>query len=456
MSRLNEWIRLSVVYPLAEKVKHTNSMEWYHRITEMNTWSRDDIRAWQEQKLQQLVDQAYNHTVYWKRIFDERGLKPSDIRTAEDLKKLPVLTKADIRAHYDEMVPDNIGLIRHRKGQTGGTTGEPMHYLDDEDIWGYVTANKIVAWRTTGYRFGDAFMALGSASLFKKNAPMARRMLDAIRNERAYNSMNLDDALCRQYIDILAKQKIHYVYGYASAIYLLAKYALEHKIDMSHMRGAFTTSENLTELYRETIEKAFGCRVMDCYGARDAAVTAYEITPGSYHLGYSALLEVVDEIAPNTGTLISTNLLNMAFPMLRYEYGDVAELDNYSTEYNGQVLHQIFGRVSDVLRLDNGHVLTSPGFTILMRNFNVKAYDIQKLSGAHVRMQMVPAEGWTKADEAKLTAEMQRFVGEGCEFTLEYVNGFQELKNGKRRYFMNDLSNTSDCANMAKNDMNHD
>lgn len=246
--------------------------------------------------------------------------------------------------------------------------------------------------------------------------------------------------MCRRYIELLEKQKIHYIYGYASSIYLLAKYALDNKIDMSHMRGAFTTSENLTDVYRETIEKAFGCRVMDCYGARDAGITAYEVTPGNYHLGYSALVEIVDEIAPNTGTLLSTNLLSMAFPVLRYDYGDVAELDNNCSAYNGQVLHKIYGRVSDVLRLDNGHVLTSPGFTILMRNFEVKAYDIQKLSGSHVRMQVQVAEGWDKTQEAKLIVEMQRFVGEGCEFTLEYVDGFQELKNGKRRYFMNDLS----------------
>lgn len=440
MSKFNEWIRLGVIYPLAEAVKGTNSMVWYQRIQEMNTWSRDEIRAWQEKQLQRIVNQAYNHTVYWKRIFDERGLKPSDIRAAEDIKKLPILTKKDIFAHYEEMVPDNVDQFPHRIERTGGTTGDPMQYLVDEDIWGYVSADKIVAWRMTGYRFGDAFMALGSASLFKKNAPLARRILDKIRNERAFNSMNMDGELCRRYIDILEKQHIHYVYGYASSIYLLAKYALDNKIDMSHMRVAFTTSENLTDVYRETIERAFGCRVMDCYGARDAGITAYEATPGNYHLGYSALVEIVDEIAPNTGTLLSTNLLSMAFPVLRYDYGDVAELDNDCSAYNGQVLHKIYGRTSDVLRLDNGHVLTSPGFTILMRNFEVKAYDIQKLSGSHVRMQVQVAEGWDKVQEKKLITEMQRFVGAGCEFTLEYVEGFEVLKNGKRRYFMNDIS----------------
>ena len=380
MSRFNEWIRLSVIYPLAEKVKGTNSMEWYHRIQEMNTWSREEIRTWQEEQLHRIVDQAYYHTVYWRKIFDERGLKPADIRTVYDLQKLPVLTKDEIRAHYDEIIPDNVTSIKHRKGQTGGTTGEPMRFLDDENIWGYVTANKIISWRTTGYRFGDSFMALGSASIFNKKAPLARRVLDWIRNEKAVNSMNLDDALCKQYIDILNKKQIHYIYGYASAIYLLAKYVLDNGVNMSHMRGAFTTSENLTDVYRETIEKAFGCRVMDCYGARDAGITAYEITPGNYHLGYCAYVELTDEFETGKGTLVATNLLNMAFPLLRYNYGDAGEMGGMSEElrdksegYNGQVLNKIYGRTSDVLRLDNGHVLTSPGFTILMRNFDVKA-----------------------------------------------------------------------------------
>lgn len=444
MSRFNEWIRLDIVYPLAEKVKGTNSMVWYKRIQEMNTWTPEQIHAWQEKQLQRVVNQAYYHTVYWRKIFDERGLRPEDIRTTDDLKKLPILTKDEIRAHYEEMVPDNVEQFPHRMERTGGTTGDPMQYLVDEDIWGYVSADKIVAWRSTGYRFGDPFMALGSASLFKKNAPLARRVLDWIRNERAYNSMNMDGELCRKYIEILEKQKIHYIYGYASSIYLLAQYALDHNMDMSHMRGAFTTSENLTDIYRETIERAFDCRVMDCYGARDAGITAYEVTPGNYYLGYSAHLEIVDEIAPNTGTLLSTNLLSMAFPVLRYDYGDIAELDNNYSVYNGQVLHKIYGRVSDVLRLDNGHVLTSPGFTILMRNFDVKAYDIQKLSGSSVRMQVQIADGWTKTQESKLIAEMQHFCGEGCSFCLEYVDGFSEQKNGKRRYFMNDLSYDAD------------
>ena len=76
-----------------------------------------------------------------------------------------------------------------------------------------------------------------------------------------------------------------------------------------------------------------------------------------------------------------------------------------------------------------------------MIKFDVVAYDIQKISGTEVKMQVQPVEGkWNKEQEKLLTDEMKRFVGEGCNFTLEYVDHFEPLKNGKRRYFMNDLS----------------
>ena len=91
--------------------------------------------------------------------------------------------------------------------------------------------------------------------------------------------------------------------------------------------------------------------------------------------------------------------------------------------------------------MDNGHVLTSPGFTILMNKFDVVAYDIQKISGSEIKMQIQPVTGkWNSEQESILTREMQRFVGEGCKFSIEYVDHFEPLKNGKRRYFMNDLS----------------
>ncbi len=442
MTKLGEILRLKVILPLAERIKGVNSYYWYNKILLMNRWSKQQILDWQNQQLRDFVRHAYEHTKYYRELFDSLGITPNDIQCQEDLKKIPVLTKDIIRARFDDFVPDNISRYPFRYGRTGGTTGEPMQYLVSEDTWGYVTAAKMVAWKTTSYKFGDKFVALGSASLFKENPPLSRRIYDWIRQEIPLNSMNLSSDLCNTYIEKMRHEKIQYVYGYASSIYLLAKYAHDNKVDVSFIKGAFTTSENLTPTYRCMIESTFGCRVMDCYGCRDAGMACYEIMPNRYFVGYNTITEIINPINSTMGTILSTNILNYAFPLIRYEYGDVVNMiDDEISTYNGQLITYVLGRTSDVLYLDNGHVLTSPGFTILMNKFDVVAYDIQKISGTEVNMQVQPIESkWNNEQEKLLIGEMKRFVGDGCKFTLEYVDHFEPLKNGKRRYFMNDLS----------------
>ena len=161
MTKITETLRLRVILPLAERIIGACSYKWLQQIERMQSWSRKEIIAWQNERLQALVKHAYEHTIYYKELFDKLGLKPSDIQCAEDLKKLPILTKDVVRARFDDLVSDNINQYRHRKEKTGGTSGDPMIYLCGEDTWGFVTAMKMHSWRTTSYCYGDKFAALG-------------------------------------------------------------------------------------------------------------------------------------------------------------------------------------------------------------------------------------------------------------------------------------------------------
>ena len=439
MTNLGEKIRLNIVLPFSERLTGTCATYWYKQIEVMSRWSKTEITNWQNQQLRQFVKHAYNHTVYYRRLFDSLKIKPSDINLAEDLKLLPVMTKDVVRQHYFEIIPDDIVRIPHRKDRTGGTTGEPMDYLTDENVWGYITASKIYSWRKTGYHYGDKFAALGSSSLFGKKTSIKRRIYDWIRQEKGMNSMNMSDDVCLSYLKRMRKEGIHYLYGYASSVFLLAKYAKENNVDVSFVKGVFTTSENLTDQYRTLIESVFHCRVMDSYGARDAGITAFEVYPGKYHVSYCVIPEIVDKFGNDEGTLLSTCFLNNAFPLMRYDFGDSARLFFSDEGYNGAVLTKIYGRTSDVIKLDNGHVLTSPGYTILMNKFDVVAYSIQKISGNVIKMQIQPVlNKWNKEQEGVLKKEMSRFLGEDSSLIIEYVENFEPLGNGKRRYFYNE------------------
>lgn len=438
MSKIKEKILLNIVFPITDKVMGMYITKWYRQICKMQSWSENDVVCWQNEQLQKLVHHAYNHTRYYKRVFDELRLKPSDIKNADDLKQLPIVTREIIRKYYDEFIPDNLSKIKYRKASTGGTTGVPMKYYCDENTWGYVTAAKIYAWKTTGFHYSDKFVALGSASLFSKKPSLLRRLYDGLRNEYALNSVNLTDDLCAKYIDFIKKQRIKYIYGYAASIYILTKYIVEHNIDMTQIKAVFTTSEHLTDDYRKLMEDTYQCRVMDCYGAKDAGITAYEIERGKYHVGYNVITELVDCIDDNTGTVLTTNLLNYSFPLIRYQFGDDVTFTDETAGYNGKVISNVVGRTSDVMRLSNGHNLTSTGFSMIIKQFDVKAFEIVQLGDLDVKLSLqVDDNKFTKEQEDEIVKTILRYLGDDCNLLVEYVKEFAPLPNGKRRhYFM--------------------
>ena len=431
---LRETLLLKAVLPLAEKAVGTCANKWYRRIGRMNSWTPEQITEWQNQRLRQLVRHAYDHTIYYRRLFDESGLRPDDIQTVADLSELPVLTKETVNAHWNEFLPDNLETIPHRLSKTGGTTGVPIRFLCDEDTWGYVTAAKIYAWRTTPYRYGDHFVALGCASLLGKPS-FVRRTYDWLRGEMALSSVMLNDSLCARYIQILRRRRVHYIYGYASAIYILAKYLLDHPAPV-RVKSVFTTAECLTDAYRMVIEQAFGCRVMDCYGARDAGMSAYEIRDGRYFVGYNAITEVVDGGSPVAGTAVVTNVLNYSFPLIRYQYGDEVEIGREPAVYNGQLIYRVLGRTSDVMWFANGRALSASGLPTMLRECDIHAYEFRRVSDHEITLFLQPVAGkYDAAQEKHIRSTIQRYIGEDTILNIEHVQSFAPAPNGKRRYF---------------------
>ncbi len=435
MAKIKEFILLKIVIPIVDMIMGMKISYWYKEINKLNYLSRDEITEWQNRQFRDLIRFAYEHTVYYKEIIDESSYSIDDFTSTDDICRLPILTKEIIRQRYSDIVPDNINEIAHRKHSTGGSTGEPLHFIIDENTWGYVTAAKIYAWKTTGFHYGEPFLAFGSSSLFRVNKKnWLHDIYYKLRNVISLNGMNMEDSICRKYLEIAHKKRIKYIYGYASSIYILASYVKKHNVKYK-LNAVFTTSEVLTPEYRQVIEEAFDTKVMDCYGAHDGGITAFEIERGSYFVGYNTFCEV--ENPSEISTLYCSNLIDFAFPMLRYEVGDAVVMDNTeNTHYNGQIIKKIEGRTGDIIRLKNGHTITNPGFTIVFKQFNVKAYRIKQLSESSLVVTLVVLPNFKKEEESKIIDTIKKYAGDDCEILIEYIDQFEPLENGKRRFIM--------------------
>ncbi|MCU7521153.1 MAG: phenylacetate--CoA ligase family protein [Ignavibacteria bacterium] len=423
--------------PLADLILGQSIAGNLKLIKTCQKWSREEVKEYQNSKFLELVTSFYTQSPYYAKMLDALGLRISDIRSIEDIKYLPILTKKIIKENYDRLIPLNINNVKHKKDATGGSTGNPMKYLISIDSLSFTTAFNIFCWERAGWSYGDSYIALGSSSLFSStNIKFKYHMYNKIRGRIPLNGVSLPKGVLDNYIQLIKRKKVKFIYGYASAIYLLAKYVLENHIELD-IKICFPTSEILTSLYRNTIKQAFGCKIMDCYGARDGGIGAYEIEDSKYFVSYNSFVEVIQPDDTGNGKIIVTDLNNFAFPFIRYELGDeVNLLNNNTTSYNGQVLGKILGRTSDIIHLGNGRSLTGPGFTILFKDLNIESYQLKQDNNLELTCFLKRNNNYSLSEEKIIYDTLKRQAGNECKINIEYVDEFLLSKSGKKAYFM--------------------
>lgn len=427
-----------LVMPIADKAMHTSLFASYRKIRSMKTWNREEIVKWQNTHLQKLVEHAYNHTRYYKELFDENGIRPEDVSSPADLQKLPVLRKEDIRNRYNDLIPDNIDLIPFIKKATGGSTGDPVPFLLDRKSWSFSNANTILNWERAGYHYGEKYIALGSTSLFVNKKKSYKHILYYhLTSKIGLSGINMSDDVCQDYVELVQKRKIRYIYGYASSLYLFAKYILKNQIKLNII-ACFPTSEVLTDLYRKTISEAFQCKIVDSYGAHDGGVTAFSHQQGFFEVGYNCVVRLENPDENGTGAALLTDLFNHAMPLINYKIGDVYQIypvKNHDYPYNGQVINKVLGRTSDIIYLENGNTLTGPGFTILFKDLPVEYYCIEKTGRNTITCSLIKLPDYSAQHEDLIISTIKKHAGKDLKVIIKHTNEYQFSKSGKKLYF---------------------
>lgn len=434
---LKNFVNQQLFFRLGEFMVGTKTLKYLPQIELMLHWPKTEIVNWQEKKLRILINYAYNNTLYYKQLFDNMGLKPDDIQTIADLNKLPKLTKEIIRENKENLIPKEI-LGKYKRASSGGSSGDPLQFLVSHDCWSFQNAFQMHEWQRMGFKLGDNHIALGSSSLFPvKSRSYKHEIYYFLKGKIPVNGIAFSDEDYNSLVELIRKKKIKFIYGYASAIYLFSLYLYENAIKLEHIAGVITTSEILLKEYYQTIKLAFGVPILDAYGAADGGISAYKMDEELYRVSYNSLVQVDNINNHNQGPILVTDLLNYAFPFIRYELGDEVEIsDDVDNTYNGQSLNKVLGRIPEVIRLANGRVLTGPGFTILFKDMNISAYRIASPNERSIVCEIVKSENFSVSEEKLIIETLKHQVGEGVIVELKYKEKFELLPSGKRNYFI--------------------
>ncbi len=330
---------------------------------ERETWPRDKMRAWQLERIQAQVAHAYQNSAFYRRKLDAAGVKPEDIVTLDDIRKLPFTTKDELKQDkHDNPLYGTVSTLGPEHAMrlhfTSGTTGRPVHVLDTaNDFQGFYRSYARGLYGM-GIRPDDVVMCafgygpwIGFWSGFYAAQDVGCLVIP------------VGGMTTEQRIDIIEAYGVTVLGCTPSYALHMAETArqLGKDLSKSKIRITWHTGEPGAAIpsTRKKIEDAYGARVCDLPGLTEIAAWGFSCSheSGLDHVHedyvYPEVLntETGEPVGPGEeGELVFTSLYRQALPLLRYRTRDIVRVADRLCSC-GRTLFSIEGGV--IGRLDD-------------------------------------------------------------------------------------------------------
>ena len=435
-----------VLFPLHERLKGKPTFPWLHRLEESQWWSRERLLEYQAHRLRSLTTNAARHVPYYARLFAERGLAPTDIRSTDDLARLPCLTRAHLRDHFRTLQAAGAGP-RSQRISTGGSTGEPVTVLVDMTRMGFGEGSRLRSHRWFGIEPGSREIVLWGSPIELGGQGIVRSLRDRLLNSRLLSAFDLGEPALARYAAFIDRYRPVKMYGYASALYLLARYVEARRwTPPTSLQAIFATAEPLFDFQRKTIEAAFRCRVAVEYGARDGGLIANECPDGGLHIPAEGIhVEIADADADGVGEIVVTILDSHVFPMIRYRTGDLGCLAPDSCRCGRSLprLRSIEGRQTDFIVTPDHRCLHALALIYPLRDMDrIKSFQVLQERVDLVRVSVVPQPSFTRADVAAVEQKLATVLGDAIHVDVQTVDAIERTRSGKFRYVISKVAGT--------------
>lgn len=407
---------------------------------ERERWSAGAWRGHQEGALAELLERAVRRVPFYRRLW--RGRPRAEWR---DLANWPILRKEAVRSDPRAFVADDRDPRRMFSEHTSGSTGTPLTLWWSRATtvaWYALVEARLRRWHSLTRR--DRWAILGGQLV----APVEQDrppywVWNAPLNQLYLSSYHLEPAHAAAYFAAIARHRVRYLVGYASAMAILGKLAEERGIEAAQLAVALSNAEPLYPHQRRTIESAFGCPVRDTYGTAEIVSAASECAHGRLHLWPEVgVVEVMADdadqpIAPGeTGRLIATGLLNRDMPLIRYEVGDRGALAGPGRVCGcGRalpVLEALEGRLDDLIVTPEGRRVGRLD-PIFKADLPLRAAQIVQVDDRRVALRVVPAPGYGPQIAEDLAARLALRLGPSMEIAVEEVERLPRTAAGKIR-----------------------
>ncbi len=485
-SKISNVLLPKVVLPVVDRLSDNKAWSYLQEYLRSDHEDPAARRERQWRKLKRLLDHAYRNTVYYRELMDSVGLNPDRIRTPEDLRRLPVTTKQDLRAAFpDKILASNIDLEDVRISNTSGTAGRPLVLAQDSDDINRKYASKVRTRYMMGCEIGDKVLrlapnecqpcfsdgtspdvTLGQLLRMKmENHPdfnqarfiyMERGLVNRFVHRRSFPpplEPNFLETGLERYLDLLRREKPEVLAGHPLYLYLLAREVEQQGVRISGVKAIDCTGDLSTASLRAYLSSQFNAPAYQIYGGCEwgrISGTCEESHGPMHLLDDLCYVEFLDPAAEpvgegELGNIIVTSLTNYAMPLIRFEHGDVGWYTDEPCSC-GRTSRRldVEGRLQGLIMRDGEAIPSSAFMERLLPRKGVMLFQVRQLDDDRYELRYLPDRA-EPADPEWLHQQMAEVLGEDADISVTIDDIVKTAPSGKYRLSSSKTFQTFRC-----------
>lgn len=428
---------LAAVIPI-QLLQGASYWQWRNFLQDAQKWPQPKIEVWQVKKLRSVIQYAYENTEGYRDLYNEAGVSPSDIKTLQDIKILPLTTKQLFQDNLEAFSVKNASSIYIT---TGGSTGIPFGFYKTCKTLQIEDAFMHTGWSWVGWKFGLRSAVLRGGYIGSEDQPWK---YDAYRRELLLSSYFITYRSIKIYIDAIKKYSPKVIQAYPSSLNLFCDVLKDcGEIGTISFDLILLGSENIYDWQMNKFKESFpNSKIFSWYGHAEQVILApwCEHT-NKNHLwpfyGYTEILDEKDEAVKEgeEGELIGTSFHSFITPFIRYRTMDRAIKGTMVCPgclRSFQLLDSIRGRSHEVIVTKKGRYISMTAINMHDRIFDdLRQFQFFQEEPGKVMFKYVPKKPLSLMELTKIQNGLSMKLGKDMKLMLVQVDEIPRTKAGK-------------------------
>jgi phenylacetate-CoA ligase len=429
---------------------------WYlYSLQRHGLWSPEKLRNYQNKMVKRTIEYAYRHVPFYHDQLNKMGIAPSEIKAVQDLARLPVISKDEIRNNLQSMISQEYTPERLKMRSTSGSTGKPLFFYVSQDELEFRKAKHLRANISCGQKAFDHWATITAPHHFAESTGLQR-----VVGLYSPRPISVFDDVAKQ-VSLAEGIRPDILDGYSSALYLFARELERKPRNKIKPRFIIGGAELIDDSSREFIETTLCAPFYDQYSSVEMERMAWQCPcRQGYHIDADAMvIQIVDKRSEDvslgeSGEIICTSLFNKAMPFIRYAIGDIGvfSADRCDCGRPFPMMKVIEGRKDSLILLPDGRMIAPRTFTIAMNSFKfysqIDQFRIVQEKRDLFRFVIKMKEPFVEEEKfrSELESHFRRMLGlvsSSVAFEFELVDSIPLDRSGKLMAVMSRVRKTN-------------